>query len=250
MNFLSIAYNVLYLVAVGFSFLAGALIISKYLVYKRKDLLYLGIIAIIMSEPFWPAAVQSLLYGATGELLPLEIYIILGNLLVPIAILLWLIVFTKLVEVNIISKNKQIILIAWSICTIIFEIVFLTLIFTGNTSLIAWTDVEKSVVRYTTPMIVFLISCILILFITVNIFINEALRSDDPTIRLKGKLIFFGFLFYYAGCLSIIDEPLNLPLILGWLYPIFIIISAILLYSGFILPQWVRRIFKISIEEK
>jgi hypothetical protein len=124
------------------------------------------------------------------------------------------------------------------------------MIFTGNSYLIAYMDIEDYVIAYRIPLIGFLLSCILVIFITTTIFVREALRSDDPTIRLKGKLIFVGFLFYYAGCLSLIDDPLNFPLIMGWLYPIFIIISAILLYSGFMLPNWVKRLFKISIEEE
>jgi hypothetical protein len=76
--------------------------------------------------------------------------------------------------------------------------------------------------------------------ITGIIFANKSLGADDPTIRLKGKLLIGAFITFAVGIALDGLTPLNFITIT--IYRILVIIAAFFFYSGFFLPSWLEKL--------
>ncbi|TFF89150.1 MAG: hypothetical protein EU548_07960, partial [Promethearchaeota archaeon] len=177
------------ILAIGAIVIAGLIgvhILSKFFTFKRQEFLFIGLLAFLITEPWWPAASSFIvaLFNA-GEGLPPEIYFIIGNVLIPVAIGIWLIAFTDLMQMG--NKGKKIILTGAIIYGLIFEFLFFHLLFVDPTyigELNGPIDVE-----YTGFVMAYLFSIVGIIWITGVIFGKQSLKSENPEIKLRGKLI-------------------------------------------------------------
>ena len=123
------------------SICSGCLIISKYFKYKNKTLLYVGISGILMFGSWWPSAISFLLALITGDGLSLEMYLLIGNTPVPIAIIFWLFAFTRLLY----KDKKKLILGTFIVIGVLFEFFLYYFIFTDPTTigqLQGYVDIE------------------------------------------------------------------------------------------------------------
>jgi hypothetical protein len=76
--------------------------------------------------------------------------------------------------------------------------------------------------------------------ITGTLFGRKSLRSDNPEIKLKGKLLIIAFWSFFIGAIfEIISHISIIILIVG---RIILISSAIEFYSGFLLPNWMKKL--------
>lgn len=83
---------------------------------------------------------------------------------------------------------------------------------------------------------------VLTMLITEIIFGQSSLKSDNPEIKLKGKFLILAFVSWSIG--AVLDAALPLNIMTLMLARIILILSAIEFYCGFILPNFVKRIFK------
>ena len=90
------------IVGVLFTYILGALMIRKYLRYKERSLLLMGIIMILISQPWMPFGISVILILTTGEYLPIRVHVLIGHTLQPLAILLWMFLISELLW-----KKKQ-----------------------------------------------------------------------------------------------------------------------------------------------
>ena len=83
---------------------------------------------------------------------------------------------------------------------------------------------------------------ILISFVFTGIIIAMiSMRAENLEIKLKGKLLLLAFILFAIGAALDAVGPL-IPLTVV-LTRIILILSAIAFYSGFILPNWMKKLF-------
>jgi hypothetical protein len=223
------------IVALGFCIYAAILIISKYFEYKKIEFLLMGLCAIILATPWAPHSVSFIYALATGSdqgILP-EIYFIIGNVFVPVGILLWLWAFTELTY-----KKYQKNLLIFGICyLILFETLFFSMLFIDPLLI---GELQPPVhVKYNIGLICLLLSGVIIVSVTSYFFIRESLRSDNPEIRLRGKFILSGIITLFIG--AIMEGFLSLITIFLVISRILLIICGALFYIGFIPPEFIRK---------
>ena len=117
---LDIINGIFSMVFVAISLLVGIIILSKYLQYKEKIYLFVGATWILISEPWWPSTLSFIIAINNEVGLSEELYFLIGNILIPVAIIIWLIAFTEFLY----TEKRKIILSIVSIYGIIFEILF------------------------------------------------------------------------------------------------------------------------------
>ena len=217
------------------SLVVGFLILIRYVRYKEKIYFFVGATWILISEPWWPSSLSFLVSLSNGVGLDPTIYFLIGNTLVPLAIALWLLAFTDFLF----TEKRKLILSVFAIIGIIFEIMFFTLllidpVLIGNLN----PPVDVS---YNFFMMIFLLFFILIVVISGLLFARLSLKSDDPEVKLKGKLLVIAYIAFFVGALLDSSIRLNEPGII--FVRLTLIASAIFWYGGFLLPHWMKKLF-------
>ena len=113
------------LVGIMFGFFLGFTMIGKYFKYKDRNLLLMGLVMILISEPWWPYAITLMLFFAGGESLPLQMYMIIGLSLSIIVLFLGMLVMS-----NLMWKDKvKLVMSLTAIYGALYQIVLLYAIF-------------------------------------------------------------------------------------------------------------------------
>ena len=223
------------LIFVSISVLVGLIIASRFLKYKESNLLLVGATWIFMCNPWWAVSINFLLILFTGQSLSLEIYLIIGYVFIPVALESWLIALT-----NLKYKKKQIpIIIFITVINVLYEVLFFYYFFT-DISMIGVLQGPVDV-KYGIFMILSLIIFLIIAIVTGTLFAVASIKSDNPEIKLKGKFILIAFVFYFIG--SVFSVFSSYSIIILILARIMTIIASIEFYFGFILPNWVKKLF-------
>ena len=230
---LDIVNGIFSLIFVAISLLVGLIILSKYFQYKERIYFLVGFTWILISEPWWPSSLSFLIAIINGVGLSSQMYFLIGNLFVPVAIIVWLIAFTEFLY----KEKRKLILMIFGIYGILFEIVFFILLFL-NPDLIGKLNPPVDV-NYKFFIMVSLITFLLIVVISGFLFANLSLKSDDPEVKLKGKLLVIAYISFSIGALLDSAIPLNEITII--ITRIILISSAIEWYGGFILPGFLRK---------
>jgi hypothetical protein len=213
----------------------GLKIASKYFRVKQRVFLLVGITWVLICSPWWGSAssvIIALFNNGVG--LPREIYFSLTVIPIAPALIVWLTAYTDLIA----KERQKIILLLASILGIVYTIIFFVLL-NSDPSLVGVlkTPVDSD---YKLIIMVYMLSVILIILITGTQFARHSLRSDNPEIKLKGKLLLIAFITFSIGAL--LDSAIPLNLITLPITRIILIISAISFYGGFILPNWMKKI--------
>ncbi|MHA1660703.1 MAG: hypothetical protein ACTSUT_16450 [Promethearchaeota archaeon] len=227
------------LIFIVIAIIIGLMILIKYFQYKKKILILVGCTWIFMTELWWSSSVSFLMALITGNPLTPKIYFFLGNCLIALGILLWMMAFTELLY-----KNKQkIVAIIFTIIGVSYEILFYYLVFT-DISVIGEMRGAVDGIYYTFPLTFLLFGLFLFLF-TGILFARESLRSDNSEIRLKGKFLISAFISFAVGAFLDGLKPIIFPNIMDLIYiinRIILIFCAIEFYFGFILPDWLKKL--------
>ncbi len=226
------------LIYVSITIVIGLIIILNYIKLKERTFLFIGLALIGISEPWIPSGLSFLWNIILGEGLSLEIYVIIGNIFVPISILCWLVGFTDLIS----PKNQKQILLIYIIIGILFEIIFFILLFV-NPSLIGVFSAENVMVHidieYKTFILGYLLLIILTVLITGMVFARISIMTDDRIVKLKGKFLMIAVISWVIG--AMLDTSIPLNLITLPITRILLIISAFLYYLGFIMPPKIKQ---------
>lgn len=232
------------LIVVIISLYVGIRIALRYIEHRRRVFLLFGLTAIFVSEPWWPSAFGFLvIFLSAGEInLSIEVYLTLGVVFIPALTLIWLTAFTDLV----LNEYQKYILVAFAVYGVIYWIVFFfnlafNLPFIGDIS--GYFDPNYGgFVRF------YQISLLVVIGITGIIFSKESSKSDDPELRLQGKLFLMGIFSFLAGGMIDIFALLEFPSIHSII--LVIIARTILLscefefYCGLMLPEWFKKIVR------
>ena len=223
------------IIALLISFLVAIRIISRGIEYRNRVFILVGIAGIIVSEPWWGSISSFILEISTGIGLTIEIQNLINMPLVPIGMFAWLVAFTDLAF----KKYQKKIIVLFIIYGIIFEIVFF-MVYMNDPSL------EETIYGIKSRVIptVFLVSFLITIWISVALFTRESLKADDPEIQMKGKLLVVAILLYsIAALLETIVLIFPIPTIFQIIGRTILLVSAVIFFWGFFLPEWIKKIF-------
>lgn len=229
------------LIFVFISIVIGLKVLLRYFKEGKNEFLYIGLTWIIFSEIWWSASVSFLYVLFTGQGLSLELYFLIGNLLVPLGFFIWLVTFT-----NIKLREKQkIILIIMAIICALYEIMFFYFLFTDPSIIGVLRGPIDA--EYRSFTLVFLMSGMILFVITGTYFGYRSIKSSDPIISLRAKFLIAAFISFFIGAsLDGLKPFLFEESYLDFIYIInrIILISASLeFYCSFIMPKFIKRHF-------
>ncbi len=222
-------------IIVSFS-LIGFTISSKYFKYKNRTFLFMGLFWICFSQLWWSSFINVFLIvtGINDQGLTPELYCLLGVTLLPFTGFFYTVAITDLIY-----KKYQKPLVLLEIISMSSVVIFnLYYLFTDPDTIV----IKSSLTMFTFSDIVILgllmQSSLVIIFgflLSINL-----LKSDDLEIKLKGKLLMIAFTLFLIG--GFLDTT-EIIAFLDFIDRVLLIISAILFYCGFILPEWMKKIF-------
>jgi len=233
------------LIYVIISTVIGLKIASKYLKYKRREFVLVGLTWIILMEIYWSSAFSFVAALITGTGFDPRLYFTIGNLLVPIGLFMWLMAFTDFMY----RKSQKVILSIAAITGAIYYIVFFYFIFT-DVSVIGkiYSPVDA---EYRGFALLYLISVLLIFLITGIMFALESLKSENSEIRLKGKFLLIAVISFAVGTgldglkPFLFESYLEIVLVIT---RIILLSCAIEFYLGFNPPHWLKKILLKEVE--
>ncbi len=228
------------LAIVVISTIIGLRIVSKYFIHKRRELLLVGFTWILLCEIWWSSAFSFLAALFTGVGFNPELYFTLGNLFVPIALIFWLTAYTDFLY----KKKQKLILLIAAITGIIYYFVFFYFVFNDVTVIgIMFNSVDA---EYRSFALGYLISVLLVFFITGVNFARVSIRNDNVEIKLKGKFLLIAVTLFTVGAALDGLKPFLFGSILDVILVInriILILSSLAFYSGFLLPHWIKELF-------
>lgn len=234
------------LIFVIISLIIGFSILSKYFQYKSRLYILVGLSWIGVATPWFPDSISFIMNILFQESLAIEWYFIIGNVTMPLALLVWLIAYTDMIN----KQKQKLTVILTIIFSIIFEITFFYLLIMDIDQIGIINPSRPFTVEFGIFISIFLILIIIIMFVTGIIFAQKSVKSEDRDVRLKGKLLRAAFItFTIAAVLdsllgTIFEVPTDpLLAIMVVITRILLIISALEFYGGFILPKWMHAIF-------
>ena len=228
------------------SLILGFKILSKYFKYRSNLYILVGLSWIGVANPWFPDSISFIMNLVLQESLPVELYFIIGNAFIPLALLTWLIAYT-----NMISKKRQKLVISITIIlSIVFEIVFFYLLITDIDQIGIINPARPFTVDFGIFITIYLLVVIVIMFITGIIFAQRSVKSSDKDIKLKGKLLRAAFITFTVAAIldsllgAIFEDPTDPILsIMVVATRVLLIIAAFEFYGGFILPKWMHSLF-------
>lgn len=223
------------LIYMAVNIFVGIIIISRYFQLKSRTFLYAGIGFIGVALPWSGVAINFLSVLLFNTVPPLEVYFFFHGGMSSIFLFIWLVAIMNLTEIDPIKKKK--LLVLFGVIAIIMTIVYNSIVFT-DTSILG-TPINEIQMDYALFSEVYLLTQLIIVLISGYWLSKESLKSEDNRVRLKGKLIAIGFgLFGFASIIEVLI-PL-IPVIIT--ARILLVITAILIYAGLILPKWLKRL--------
>jgi len=220
---------------VSISIIIGIILITKYFKTKQKILFLVGLTWILLVEPWYPSSFAFICFLFTGTLPPDRIYLLLGTILTPFGLIIWIYAYTEFMNV----KRKKSILILLVLIGILYEIILFYLWFSNPYTIGVVTGPVD--VNYNLIINIYLIGLLIIVEVTGITFARATMKSPDPETQLKGKFLLSAWLFFLGG--SILDLLSWNSIIILTIARLILIISALAFYSSFNLPSWIKKKF-------
>jgi len=243
------SFSLLYVII---SFAIGLIILFKYLKFKNRLYILVGLTWIFLSFPWLPDSISFLMNLFARTSLASEWYFIIGNVFIPIALISWIIAYTDMI-----NKEKQKLAVAIIVIfSIVFEIIFFFTLFFIDINLIGVID---PLIPFSADLgmllIIFLLITMLIMLTTGLQFAQKSIKSEDKEVKLKGKLLRGAFITFTIAALL---EKVARSILLGVVFQnpsdplltvmlaivrVLLVLSGFAFYGGFLLPRWIKEIF-------
>ncbi|MHA1292512.1 MAG: hypothetical protein ACTSQJ_07590 [Promethearchaeota archaeon] len=220
------------------SVVVGLKILLKYFELKKRVFLFFGLTWILIVCPWYPFMISFFISLLTNKGLPLQVYIILGNILIPPGILIGVAAFTELK----LNEKQKLLVFIFAILAIVMEILLVTFII-FNPEFIGQMN-DRVDFEYSLIFRIYLLAMLAVILTAGILFSYDSLKSEDKTIRLKGKFLITAFITFSIG--TALEATVPLTFISLVITRLFLIFSAFSFYCGFILPKWMERIFGLD----
>ena len=243
-DFLQGSFSLLFVLI---SLILGFTILSKVFKYKSKLYILIGLSWIGVANPWFPDSISFIMNITINQSLPVELYFIIGNAFIPLALLCWLTAYTNMIS----KKRKRLMIGSTLILSIVFEVAFFYLLITDIDLIGTINPARPFTVDFDIFITVYLLIVIVVMFLTGIKFAQRSVKSDDKDIRLKGKLLRAAFITFTVAAIldsllgAIFADPTDPVLsIMVVATRILLIIAAFEFYGGFILPKWMHVLFR------
>lgn len=227
----------------------GLIVLIKYIKTRQALIFNFFLCIVFTTSPWWPSGVGYFIWAITGVILPYQIYVLLGTVGVPIAILAWLNVYFSTLK----PKLKKPVLIIYGILSIIFEVyLFYFVLFAPEAPVstllgIINDPLNPMNIDFKGFVLIFLGLSILTACITGFHFALNSMKKDEhPEIRWKGRFLLIAFLLF--GISAIFDAIIEMGPVLLLIMRILLVAANFLFYLGFILPKWSKKLLSIREE--
>lgn len=217
------------------SLIVGLTIIIKYRQYKQRTLLYFGITWIGITSPWLPSSIAFLKALFTGTGLTPPIYFLIGNIAAPVILLIWILGFTDLLY----RDKRKIFIIVYLIIGVLFEIYLIYFVIVDPSVIGEISGILD--VQYKSVTLIFAMFIVLNTLIPGILIARESLKSEDREIKLKGRFLLAAFISWTIG--AVMDAALQPNIITLTIARLILISSALEFYTGFLLPEKVKKIF-------
>ncbi len=229
---IEIINGILGIIYVIVSIVIGIRLMTKYFQNKNTIFIYVGLTWIGLSTLWLAASISFILALITGRGLPPIPYFLIGVSLIPFFLFTWMIAFSSLVF----EYYKKIVLGVFAIFCMILEVIFFYLLFTDHSMIgVQNTPIDTD---WGIFMTIYLILVIIIALITGGLFSYKSMISENPEIKLRGKVILISFIIWALG--SIIDTIFEFAL-MRTLAIILLIVASFLWYFAFNLPKFLKK---------
>ena len=223
------------LVAIVISILIGLIIISKYFKFKQRNFLLIGIFWTGLTFPWLPTAITFIMVLTVGRGLPVQGYILIGIMILPLTVLCGLTAFTSLLGVK--RKRRRAILLSVLVFNLVYESLIIYFLI-RNVDIIARLADVLTIQWSIFSQIYFIINLVLFL-VTGILFSRKSLQSESKEIRFKGKLLMAAFISFTIGTVLDFAIPNPITYIIARLI---LLSSSIEFYIGFLLPERIKRL--------
>ena len=231
------------LIAIAFIIPFGIITLIKAIKTKEKILYPFFLCIMTIFAGWYPGALGYLYWLITNDFLSYEVYVLVGPILMPITTASWLYIYLYVVH----SKKYLIFLYIFIIGSLIWLLIFLYyLFFAPNAPVETYltiVDQENLDTTYSSFVLFYLLTCLIIALITGFHFSINGMRSSNITTKLKSKFVLIGFISYISS--AILDSITNFPVIVI-IARLLLIITSICFYIGFIMPSWAKKILSIE----
>lgn len=230
--------------AIAIAWLYGGIVLYKYFKTKEKTLFYFFLAIIFTMSPWYPSGLGYIYWLITRQEIIYPVYVLLGTIGVPIALLSWIQIYMPALH----EKWKSIatwILISFSVIFYIY--IFYFLFFATGAPVEELLGIRDSPIdiSYRGFLLVFLAISLLVSTVTGNDFAIASLKEkDDVVLKWKGRFLLLSFNLFAIGGIGDGFLPLSPATLI--IFRTLMMFSSTFYYLGFILPGWTKRILKIE----
>lgn len=215
--------------------IVGLKIASRYFRYKKWELLFVGIAWIGLASPWAPDALKPIYMIIDPAMINNTIVLlnyIFNVLVIPIPVILWIIAFTKMLNLE--RKMRFLIIGSIIMINLIFQIII------GVDFILALNANSIDSYAYASLYLdIYLIVSITFVLITGLWFARVSIQSPTEEISLKGKVLLIAFISFTIG--AMVDAILKIGLT-NIISRAILVSSSIEFYIGLILPEWSKKI--------
>lgn len=230
--------------AVMIAWLYGLIVLLKFFKTKEKSLFYFFLAIIFTMSPWYPSGLGYIYWLFTRQEIAYQVYVLLGTIGVPIALLSWLQIYMPALH----PKKKDLVTLILICLSIAFYIyLFYFVFFAPSAPIDGVIGIKRSPIDidYKGFILVFLAISLLVSTITGNEFSIVSLKlRDNPIVRWKGRFLIISFNLFAIGALG--DGFITLTPVTLIIFRTLMMISSTTYYIGFILPKWMRKILALE----
>jgi len=222
------------------STIVGISVMSRYLKYKEKSFIFVGLAIGGIACPWWPSAVSFLALSIFHFAIPDQLYLFLGITFAPI------ITFSWIIGLNILlydGKNK-LLLIIYGIIFSLMDIVFLIVLslFPDLVPLLIGIIQPNHLdVEYKGFIMLMFIIIVATVLITGDMVSWKSIKSKNHLVKIKGQILFTSFTVWAVAAVLDAVAPLNIFGVV--IVRTILIIQAFGFYIGWIMPKFAQSFF-------
>jgi len=218
-------------------------IINKARRYHDKVLYAFALFLITLNSPWYPSGFCYVYWLFTKEVFTYDIYMILGNIGIPIVTLSWFYIYTNLVA----QKSKTKIMIFLGVIFILFYfLLFFFILMPGSPKEMLIGILNNPFdSEYRGFVLIYIIFSFIVSDSTIFHFCYISIKESNSKItRWNGIFFAISTILYLVGAL--IDGFVILDLISLIIVRIIIFFAAILFYLGLLMPKFFKKLLKID----
>lgn len=231
--------------------LLGAIVLIKA-IKTKQTIIYMFFLCIIFTlSPWYPSGGGYLYWVITnGGTFSYELYIIIGTVGIPIAIMAWLYVYMGTIN----PEKRKMVLIIFLILSIIYEFyIFYNLYLAPgapvHSALGVFHDYSNPTdIEYRSILLIYLAGFISIAVITgIHFSLTSMKIKESKDLVWKGRFLLIGFILF--GIAAIFDAIIPMDVWLLVIIRLTLMATTTFFYLGFILPKWTKKMLNIKDSE-